>query len=245
MELSKTFELHHSLKIEPGDLQHLVGQIQKAVGAISLEVRCNDGATLKPESLEELLGYENPSFRRVTEILISSRATDKASVHVYLGAGDFPTRGSVRVELWFQDHTQCQAMEAELRQRFKDFRPWYAWFSVASLAWLFPAFFLLKVFAAAAGTGFAKLQGYRLPEVPSQNPLTENEAIVLLFLLLGAFAALGFVADRFREYFFPRMVFLAGKQVARFQRSQKILWGVFGVIGLGVVSNVIASWLLA
>lgn len=240
MKLTKSIKFKHALLISQEDLRRFDEYVANEIGAITYEVTCNDGAEFSPSNLDELLSYENPSFRRIDAIAM--RATGpRGFISIELrGGGDFFEASRVRME--FNDHSKQKPVEDEIRKRIATFRPWYSFLTRISFAFSIPMALVALMFSYWSISGLKKLfSGARDPIKEVSSPYTTNEATTILLLFFLVVMAAGAILDKFRGYLFPSMAVLIGRGLDDHKRRQSILNIVFVVIGLGVVSNILAA----
>lgn len=63
--------IKHALDLQPRDLTALWKFLQKSYKGLKIAANCADGSLLETQDLDELLGFENPSFRRIQSVEIS------------------------------------------------------------------------------------------------------------------------------------------------------------------------------
>lgn len=221
--------------------------LRSNVGPISYELECNDGSTLNPVDLADLVRFENPSFRRVQQITIKSthRSEVNGNVRIRFRPGDLPFEGAARVTLEFDNHRICKSIEDELKDRIRLMRPWYSLLTMINFIVLLPVVFIVLAFAGSAATAFAKLQGYHAPIVQSPPPtFSDGESTAVMIVLFSFLGVVGFILNKLQSYFFPRVILLTGRQATDFAKAQRGLYFAFVVIGVGLVINVVAALLV-
>jgi|WetSurMetagenome_2_1015567.scaffolds.fasta_scaffold00195_28 hypothetical protein len=244
MKSHKSKELTDSIVVWPDDLKYLDNFLKKTFTKIEYEASCEDDTKLKPESLSDLLEYENPDFKRVSSITINAYtepSNDK--VEIQIGKAGFMSNKTGIISLSFSDVRQQQPIEDEIIKRIKTMRPWYSWLNRISFRFIMPSLLFIFWIIVNANNLIKKFNG-NIPVASAQpSPLTEGESQVLMLGVLGILFLCGFLIDRSRDYLFPKSFICIGRQLQSFEKRRKISYIIFGVIILGIIINIAASML--
>ena len=217
---------------------------------------CVDGTKFLSESLDDLLEYENPSFKRVDSLNINATSEEslKAELRLYIGyvidfseslVGEFlrstPQRDTAGFELRYADINWGIRVERELIERLEEFRPWYWWLNKVQFTWALPLSLSVLSLVLNGISLIQKLSGTYTPG-SSSIELTSGEGLVLMLVAFLALFGVGVVIDSLRDYLFPGLFFCLGKQAEEFKRRQRVASLIFGVIILGIILEIVGGF---
>ena len=244
MKSSVNREYHHALLINPDDMRYLEKcRNENFSGSIRYEAKCENNTTLEPESLEQLLDYENPDFRRISFIEINAGSKEN-NVRVVLMKPPFFLMPTVQIKIAVSDVKKQLGLEKEITERIRPMKPWYSVitripFVVVIPLTLFALSFILNFFSIMqkfTGQASALQKG-------TASMFSENEQLVLSYLLIGTLVVIGYGFDRLRELFLPKFYFLVGKQQRAFMSKQTVLTFIFGGIFLALIVSILANYI--
>ena len=243
MESKTTKTFADSIVVFPEDLRYFDDSLRKNFNKIEYEATCEDGTKIKPFSLNELLEYENPNFKRIASITIN--ALDEKllddNVEIIMGkAGSFSSDTGI-ARFKFKDIKQQYPIEDEVLKHIKAIRPWYYWLNKISFKLFLPLLLIGVGISLDAISLFKKLFG-SIPAISaSPSKFTDGESNVLTVGVFGILFIVGYLIDRSRDYLFPKYFFCIGRQQKEFERRRKITYFIFGVIILGIIINIISA----
>ena len=235
-----------AIVVHPSDLKYLDEYLSRSFSEVTYLATCEDGTKLKPKDLEELLNYENPSFKRLAtlSVLAGGENYRDDNIEIVMGKPVYLSSKTVDVEFEFEDINQQYAFEKEIINRVKLLRPWYFWLSPIEWRFLLPALLFVSMLAYPFMTLMQKLRGIRVVEKPPQVKFSENVSVILLFLMIGVLFLVGYAVDNSRNFLFPKYFFVIGRQKEVYEKRRNIANVVFVVIILGIIINILSSFIV-
>src|SRR6266566_529533 len=111
-------EHSHAIVLTPDDLKGISNVIGENYGPISFSASCSEGSSFDFTNINEILEYENPSFRRIQSMRIHGGkplSTEECSI-------DFRGRTFTTCNLSILDHDDKRALKVadELGRRMLD-----------------------------------------------------------------------------------------------------------------------------
>ncbi len=240
MNGSRRFTMYSALLITENTLQEIEPFILKEMPTIQYTLYCAGNVTLSPQSLNDVLTYENAGFQRILGIKIEAKnpnITDRR-LEIELGRPIFGLYANAASSLSFDDSSWAYGFHTELHRRLLAYRPWYWPLTLLGFKVVLPLLLVLMPFAATLFLFTMELMGKYTPQpyIPP-NPHFENLYVLSMFVAFGV----GFFMDIVKESFFPKVFFCIGRQKESFRRKQGLLYFFFVVIALGIVINLISS----
>lgn len=247
MRAERSYTKAHAILVTPEHLKYFAEFLGKYYEEVAYKAYCSDGTDIEFSSIQELLSYENPSFKSITRITLKGQPKDyKHDPRLSLELGDVENLNHATAYYFvsYSDLSLGISIERELQQRIRELRPWY---------WWIVAFSFKSVILGIYMTLAVLLLVFRIDAMLSNRFLTPPRQVdsdyVLTWVLatvvpLGGLISLSLV-DKFKAYFFPKVVFCLGKQATEFERRQKRWSFIFSVIVVGLILNVIGSVIFA
>lgn len=219
----------HAIVVSKEDLLALERLIAAKFNIDKIYIECVEGSEIQFESLEELLQYDNPTFRRITAVRIHFGEIFSEGGDIFLTSERSHT---ATFTVKSDDDDRALALATEVEKRIKEMRPWYSFVTRVPFS----------ILAGLTGLGVGSaLAWQRL--ISHGTPATEtNVAIIDIFYLTLPIIAILIVAfiyiDRASRWLFPRTIFALGKQIREDERRGKIRnWILTGVIGSVVIAG--------
>lgn len=226
----------------PADLQFLDKALRKEFANINYSAVLEDGTKLELDSLNALLEYENPDFKRIASISVHAGAKSVAddAVEIVLGEAKPASTSNGSIFYRLTDINRLARVENELTSRIRAMRPWYHLLTRVDFV---SAFLLLLLTLWFGANLWSLINRYRgVPRPPSGgSPITEGESIVFLTIVCVVLYLVGRAMNISREFLFPRVFFCLGRQEGRYRHRERIAQLVFVVIGLGIIVNLLAK----
>lgn len=244
---SRPYEYKHALLIKPDDIKYLEQFLSSNFEVVEYIARCVDGTKIPFFSIEEILDYENPSFKRITSLEIEARSRKASNTYLDLKIGvvsSFIFDSTAQFMLMYKDLNWGIKIEQELIDRIKGLRPWYWWLKKVSFAIILPSIPFLASMWINSISLIQKLRGTYVPRPkPSAYEFNSNEGFIFAVMVAIVLIAIGAGLDRIINYLFPKVFFCFGKQAAEFSRRQKITSWIFGGIIFAIILGITINWL--
>jgi len=255
MKSTKHLKIRHPIIIRPNDLQGIVSFLSSMFTEVKYKATCSDDTEFEPADLDELLAYENPSFRRLKAVQIKSvglkgeeqsdsflRAFPPNRVEL-----TFEDKGGVitnpcNVQLEFADHKNQFATEDELTKRIRAMRPWYFWFTKMKFVDLALLIAIGMVLLLLVVTSLLMLLGRW--KFPIDMPLTTVNIYPWSGFGVIACGSL-YLLDRLRLFIMPNCWFCIGKQEQVLAKRQKITLRVLQFVGGSIILAIIVNLISA
>jgi hypothetical protein len=250
IELTGSQSVHHAIVVNPENLAHFDAFLKDNFQDVSYKAECIDGTKISVGTLQNLLEYANPGFRRLEKITVQGFELSEEDslrqenfVHVILGGeAQFPSR-TAQVYLSFTDVKRYNFVESEMLKLIKTMRPWYSPLTGIQFRYLFTLGLLLLGFTVFTVYYTGGL--FRLWTVLSTTSSSSSSSSGI-FEVVGIVALLylaGYLIDRARDYLFPRFFFCLGEQAKVFERREKILDGVVLAFVISVAAGFVVYYL--
>jgi hypothetical protein len=237
------FAIRSALLITEPTLRELHSFVAKHMPSIKYKMRCEGGLTLSPESLDDVLSYENATFQRIQSLSMecSRDSTSNVRLDVNIGSPTMPFLGVADSTLYFDDTAWAYGFHGEMKRRLLAARPWFWPISSINFTILLPLLIILTQLTAGLILTILNLLGKYTPHTSgSSNSLPEW--IYLLVLVVASFV--GGCIDYIKGKFFPRVFFCIGRQAKTFRLRQAFLYLIFAVIALGIIINIVSSLIM-
>lgn len=223
----------HALLLRVDDIKLLWDLLADHYDDLKATISCVDGSELHTTTFAELDQYENPTFRKISELKLRCGDYFGPTCNVTIGEKLFATASLTISD--DPDDKRALKVADEFAKRMKECRPYY-WL----ISYLKPTLvlWLLCVLWSTVQAWRAFIQsGGMLP--------TSNVDIVTTLYILVPFLVLvivvGVYLDRGWSWLFPKLWFDVGRQAQAYQRRVSVRHWVFGVIILSVVLSIIAN----
>ncbi len=237
-------DVNHALLIKEEDLRYLHDDLAKTFGdSIGYRAQCLDGTELNFDDIDELISFENPSFRRIIAITVHCTHNGKIRLHLHIGARDsffdLPfDRTNARYHVESSDDGEVTKLRSGLNRRLVSMRPWYWILSLAKTPWVVASLSLLYLIVLGSQSLIMRLI-MGVPDVLDTRPnihFLERLVIYLAFVMFYFLIAVP--VERFRAFLFPRVFIATGRQKDEWEKRCKVLNVVLGLIGIGLVVSV-------
>jgi hypothetical protein len=200
---------------------------------LKITAKCIEGSKLVTGSFDELVEYENASFRRIESIDFDFGKRREAGGSVYLGPKLFQVSG---ISITDTDDARALKVASEIEKRIDSCKPWYSVFTRLPLVgWS-------AILAVAFGSLVTWARILRTGDVRSSDISFLDVFYVVVPFLVVFWIAVHYL-DKGWQWLFPRVCFLIGRQVEVFDKQAKartfVLAGVLLTVVLGVVANLI------
>lgn len=253
MKGERTYKSKKAILVTSDKLRYLDKFLSLKFDTISYTAYCIDDTKLLPESFDELLQYENPTFKRITGLRIKSFSEkQKAELEVHLGGVGFNSSGDLtNFSFSYQDANWGFEIEKELVERLREFYPWYWWLRLIPFFAALPLsiFGLILILLIIIGgiAFFQKLFGVYTPPSNINEPSDPVNTAVTMFIATALFLV-GLAVDGLISYRFPGVFFCLGRQNEEYDKRKRKFNTIFGTfvggITLAVLANIISNWII-
>lgn len=234
-------DVRHAIVLRPRDLTSLWSVLSAAYPKCDIVAHCVDGSILETANLEELLAFDNPSYRRIESLTVQGNASyeEKASVEFDERASFVIGSSTSSLTISSSDDKKALHIASEVMNRVHDARPTYSVFTHIKLSWA-----LLCGFVAYGLTQAA----WRIATGrPASAPISSLTIDILNFVLLIYIALfiLAWPINRIQQWLFPRLFFALGRQAEELARREKWRSIVFVSLGVSIAASLIAAFIYA
>ena len=225
----------HAILVKEIDLKGITESVSQYYSESTFEVHCNEGSRITFQSLNDLLEYENPNFRRIE------------SISMYFDTGGRECRVLIRLSvsgsdscgIHIEDNDDSRSFNVanEIEKRLRSCKPWYSFLLRFSLS----TYFLIALLAIA--TIMTWVQAFSGDLKESQIPLIYKPFIYLPFLIV--IGIIFIVLDKVWEWIFPKVWFCIGRQKDELEKRSsvrsKLLIGIGLALLVGIAANLITN----
>jgi hypothetical protein len=227
VKASSSDRLTHSFVVGDSQLRKVCGFLINLIGNLSIEAQCSDGINRQFSSVDELIQYENPASKQITQLTIAARSDE------YEKSADIRFN-FVGMQMILIDISASEEEVSRLRSDVADViagtKPWFS--AIARLD--FPGAFvviygaLLALLMVAAAVGL-------LGDGGESSEIDNRTHVIAQLFYFGTplvLMGLGSCFNRLREKIFPYGTYLIGQGVERHRTLEKVRWTI--VIGFFV-----------
>jgi hypothetical protein len=224
LRATKSAEFGKALVIGPQNLRRLSRLVSEYTGALRFSVDCDDGSTLHPTSLDELLDLPNPVSTAINRVRLSSAYSGERTLNIVLDGTSEYRAGSYEAG---GEDSEVYFVTQQIEQEIESCTQWYSWIAKTSS---------LKAFIAGGAVPFGALVVAVATGLKGTSHLLRIVFAGIGFLLI----TIPLLSARIKKAFFPYVVFRVGDGEARYVRltDRRRNFGVSLVVAV-VVSFVI------
>jgi len=226
--------VRHALGMQPRDLMALWKLLRRSYTKVEVSAQCADGSILETQDIDELLGLDNPTFRRIQTIEISARTSYEDRLSLDLGES---TGSTAQLRIESENDTGALHLASEIVNLLREARPRYS-----PVARYKASFILAGVWVCSAV--WASLN--RVVGTSPPSPADRLSAVDLLNLsvFVGAvFLLVVWPIDTLQRWLFPRLFFGIGRQADEWSLRRRWRSIVFVGFGLSVLASLVAAFL--
>jgi hypothetical protein len=231
MKTSVSKSIYHALVISEADLKCIAQIIEDEYGELRISADCIDGSTITPNSLSELVDFDNPSFRRIKSLTIRADRSREKYCELSIEDSLFST-ASFSIE--DSDEKRLLKVSKDLTAHLQECRPYYSTlakvsFTTAVAGVLFAIGVIFywarwfrseKSLAATSGWSFEEFMFAFIPLVIVGGMVMKN-------------------LDRAWDWLVPKIWFAIGRQKAEHEKRAKVRTWLFGATVLAIAGIVL------
>jgi hypothetical protein len=248
MTINKEFKENKAVFIDEQNLIYFDSFLAKNFKRIKYRCKCSDETEIEFDNLNQVIEYENPSFRKIISIEVfadNESNNDRFLSNILLYSefriefgGDWSFQ-TLKYRINSKELEKMIFFENELRDRIKDFRPWYWIISKTS----FNTILLIICWGYTIINGFIafknRINGVK---ISSENiNLSYSEWVFFIITSIIFFAGITYSIDKFKNYLFPKVTISLGKQKVRESKRKNLVYLIFGIIILTIIINLISN----
>ncbi len=233
-------KIKHSMIVDEDGLRTIQNVISKQYKHTEFTANCIDGSILETDNIEEIINFNNPDFRRITEIVFeaqndSSNWSSSEGITLEIksqsdGLSRIFNDASVNLDVRSKSDEKAVFVVQEIRDILKEMKPGYNLLARTSI---FEVFGLIWVIYCVIITAvrFVDLIPFHTGTISLSSAVALN---VTVAVVLGSF-------DYVRALLFPMILFHIGRQKRKLKRI--IFWRklIFGSIGLAFLISFLAN----
>ncbi|MBU4348569.1 hypothetical protein KJ830_02250 [bacterium] len=249
MKFTISKEIKHAILIDENSLNDLFKFISEKYEKVEIIAKCNDGSLLETKDIKEILSFENPNYRKIISITITGRNSpeEKLSFSIinkfppYPISLDFPFGGPSTAECTIVSEKEeiAKFNSDKLKQMLLELKPSFFYDFLARIS-------LLSIIALFWGTTsmiyWVKVFFGIIPKTSSN--FSGIEAFSFIVILIIALIVITYPFDLLRQWLFPKVFLLLGKQKKNMKTIQNYRTIIFVVLILGMVISIAAGLLL-
>jgi len=248
MKFTISKEIKHALLIDEKNLRELLKFISEKYEKVEIIVKCNDGSSLETEDIEEILSFENSNYRKIISITITGRNSpeEKLSFSIINDLSkDIISIGSPFFEPT-AEYTVISKKEEiakfnsdKLIQYLSEIKPsfFYDIFSRTTLLSIIALFWGIVSIIYWAKVIFGVISR-------TSSNVSGIEAFSVTLIYCVALILITYPFDLLRQWLFPRVFLLLGKQKKNMKTIENWRKNIFTVLILGTLASVIAGFIL-
>ena len=240
MKTKLNTKIKHSLTVDKDGLRAIQKFISKQYKCTEFIANCVDGSILETGDIEEIIGFENPNYRRITEIVFkaqndSSNWSSSEGVTLEIesqngGLSRIFNNVSISLNIRSESDEKAVFVVKEIRSLLKEMQPWYnllariSIFAVFVLIWIIYCLIMTVVL-------FMGLITFNTGTVSFPLVVVLNVSVTIVIGLL----------DYVRASLFPMIFFDIGRQKRKMERIKFWRKLIFGSIGLALLISIFAN----
>ena len=223
----------HSILAEADDIKSIFDFVSSKYKSVDFTATCNDGSQLETTKIQDILSFENLNYRKVE--VISCVAFGETNDEAFVLVLEDKKGISAELHLTSDNDEKALYISQEIIKRLLDTKPNYDWVAripviAAVMSVLMVLWLLLQI---AVVTGVAELK-YSIGGVEYFN-----NSIFMAIVLLGV----TYPIEKLKQYLFPKVFFLIGKQKKTMETIQKVRSFIFITVILSLVLGLLTNWL--
>lgn len=229
--------IKHSLLVEEADLVHIFEFLKRKYEKAKIAASCTDGTRLESDGVDDILKFNNPSYRKIKTIEIDASDTYEERISLKLGGDNFEFFDNVaEFTINSENDESARDRTQELLKMFSDMRPYYDLIARVSL------FGLVIILWAVIGLSFSAGQIFGLlPKSDIKLSAVESLNYTVIFLLI--IFLISYPLDRFRKWIFPRVFINLGNQKREMAKIKQWRDTIFKTILLGIIIGIIVYFI--
>lgn len=248
--ISKEFK--QAFLVHENDLKNLYKFLKENFNEIELSVECSDKSSFNPIDINELLEYENPNYRKITKIKFVVKSLEQTCLlTIGTKSEEIIFSNSALIELKINDINN-EGVFNELNKKLIDLKPWYSVLTYLDFTWLFPLIALAPLLIITIFRNLEKaipkiyneVNATTINQMKTASIFTDSEGTAVMLLILLIVISIGYFLQKFRNYLFPKIFFVIGKQKKNLSRINFWRNSVLLTLFLGILGSIAASYIM-
>jgi hypothetical protein len=204
--------------------------LQSGFTSVTATVTCSEHSVFETDTLEDVLSFENPSYRHINELELSARSSSEERATLRFSE-DGMTAGLV---VYSENDAKALHTATELMLLVAEAKPVYSFVTRIKAS--------TSVIVAMAAYSVADTLWHLVVHSQSAQP---NNISVELITLAFAGAALSWLLlrplDRLQNWLFPRLFFVIGRQEDELRLREQWRSIVFSGFAVSVFASLVAA----
>lgn len=233
-------KIKHSLTVDKDGLRSIQKFISKQYKHTEFTANCVDGSILETDNIEEIIDFENPNYRRITEIVFEAQndssnwsSSERATLKIESQNGGLSrifNEVSISLNVRSESDEKAVFVVKEIRSLLKEMRPWYNLFARTSI---FAVYGLIWIICCVIVTVLLFM-----------GLITSDTGTIsissLIAINVSGTIGLGLL-DYVRASLFPMIFFDIGRQNRKMEQIKFWRKLIFGSIGLALLISILAN----
>ena len=246
MKINKEVTFYRPLLINDKELVYLDSFMKEFFEEVQYKAKCKSDTIIEFKDLTELISFENPSFRKIEKLEITAFKVGKNQytgdrVYIKFNNKSIFDLQSANCSIEFNSEKEFDSFYVGFIKRMKCLQPWYNFLNTfpASLVILFTL--AIPTFVFVLIIGFFDI--FNKTNFLSSGDGKKEGFLTYAFILI-CYLIFSLTIDNTVNFFFPKVFYDIGKQKKVLLARHKFLYIIFGVIGLGVLINIISYFVI-
>jgi len=241
-------EIKHALLIDEKNLRELFEFISNKYEKVEITIKCNDKSLLETKDIEEILSFENSNYRKIISITITGRNSleERLSFSIVndlsrniLDVG-YPLFGPTAEYTVISEKEEIAQFNSDkLIKLLLELKPsfFYDIFSRTTLL------SIIVLFGGTASIIYCGGVGFGIISRTSSN-VSGIESLSAGVILFIALLVITYPFELLRQWLFPRVFLLLGKQKKNMKTIENCRKIIFIVLTFGILVSIIAGLIL-
>lgn len=241
-------EIKHALLIDEKNLRELFEFISNKYEKVEIIIKCNDKSLLETKDIEEILSFENSNYRKIISITITGRNSleERLSFSIIndlsrniLDVG-YPIFGPTAEYTVISEKEEIAQFNSDkLIKLLLELKPsfFYDIFSRTTLLSIIVLFGGTASIIYYGGVSFGIISR-------TYSNVSGLESLITGVILFIALSVITYPFDLLRQWLFPRVFLLLGKQEKNMKTIENWRKNIFIVLILGILVSTIAGLIL-
>lgn len=248
MKFTISKEIKHALLIDEKNLRELFEFISNKYEKVEIIIKCNDKSLLETKDIEEILSFENSNYRKIISITITGRNSleERLSFSIIndlsrniLDVG-YPFFGPTAEYTVISEKEEIAQFNSDkLIKLLLELKPsfFYDIFSRTTLLSIIVLFWGTASIIYWGGVVFGIISR-------TSSNVSGLESLNTGVILFIALLVITYPFDLLRQWLFPRVFLLLGKQKKNMKTIENCRKNIFIVLTFGILISIIAGLIL-
>jgi len=212
MRATRSDSYYGAFVLKEDDLKKLVEDFQALIGPVSFEIECADSVTRYPDSLRDLLAFDNPPRKAIRKLKIITHTDEPPNTARLRLSAD--REHNIQIALDASEEVATQ-LNDRIEDRIDSMRPWYSPLRRGSIG-------LTSILLWFGALIVGNQKGWLVGKQQLLSDPTKHQSDKALYVLAGMTLGIGLVAGQLRQKYFPAGVFAIGQGASEHGRNEVI-----------------------